>query len=199
MSAASQHDAWVQVAESYVKACFFGHEIEVYPLAQLVHAADGSGRSFPDVRVLRIAPRGERDFWIYVSAGASTRAVDKQQRLEFFTLAPLHDYAHVENMTVLIYYQLASNRALAQGHVCPIGRAWVKGSNLDHFLISYANPIRNELEFVHSNLGCIKFYWAQPIHSEEAKFLRTSEIAQLEEAFERASINIVGLMRDPVV
>jgi hypothetical protein len=63
------------------------------------------------------------------------------------------------------------------------------------FLISYANPIRNELEFVHSNLGCIKFYWAQPIHSEEAKFLRTSEIAQLEEAFERASINIVGLPR----
>jgi len=83
--------------------------------------------------------------------------------------------------------------------VCPIGREWVTGSSLDHFLISRFNPIRNELDSLHGEDGCVDFHWVQPIHAQEAAFHQRHGIEQLEEAFEKASTNILALTRDPVV
>ena len=188
----------VDRAEKYLKSRFSDENTTVYLSTDLAHAADGSGRRFADFKLLKIAPAGARDFWIYASVGASARAVNDQY-LEFFTLAPLDDHAHIENMVVLVCYHLTSNRPLAPMDVCPIGREWVTGSSLDHFLISRINPIRKELDSLHGEDGCVNFHWAQPIHAQEAAFHQRHGIDQLEEAFEKASTNILALTRDPVV
>ena len=85
--------------------------------------------------------------------------------------------------------------AVASSPFIPIGREWVTGSNLDHFLISRINPIRNELDSLHGEDGCVNFHWAQPIHAQEAAFHERHGVSELEEAFEKASTNILALTR----
>lgn len=156
--------------------------------------------SLPNFSVLRIAPRSEREPWVYLTVGAWEADAGQKYRSEFFLVSPWEDRRNVETLSMLAHHHADPTQRIELGSSFRIGRPWLDGSRLDHLLISLPYPYGPELEFC--SLGKelqVRYLWVLPITRSEHQFRCRAGLEALEQQLEAAGINYLDPDRDSAI
>jgi hypothetical protein len=150
-----------------------------------------------DFRVLRFAPRPEREIWTYATQCMSQP--NDESRIEIHIFAPQENGEVVELLVATAHYH-RTGAHLSLGHGVNFGRPWWPGSLCDHGLISLPYLDGPRLEWLQTARGCtkIRFLWLIPVTSSEVEFARKNGIDALETRFQMRRFNYVDPRREAV-
>lgn len=155
-------------------------------------------QTLPEFRVIRIsAVPGEA--WTYVSSGAWVVRSGHADRFEFVIQSPTQDAIHVETLAMVASFYADPRYNLHLGSVINIGRPWLDTSACDHFLVSHPYPFGPEFENFRQPSITVKILWLCPITADEAQFARERGAEELEQRFERATIDPLDVHRRSVL
>lgn len=149
-----------------------------------------------EFRILRFEPSATREMWTYASLCMSQPGDDARLELHLFA-GEEHDDL-VELLVATAHYH-RTGRRLGLGHTINFGRAWIRGSQCDHGLISLPYLDGPSLEHLRTNETAIRFLWLIPVTESEAEFCRTRGIEAIERRFEATRFKYSDPARDPVV
>ena len=151
-----------------------------------------------DFSVLELSPTRESNgLWVYCTAGTG-KVKTQGYRHEFFLLSSSSDPRHVETLTMVSHYHRFES-PLTVGHVVPIGRPWMDGSQCDRLLMSLPYPFGPKLEWLKSDELEIPLLWALPITAREAQYARQNGIEALEQCFDSVKLKYWDSDRQDVV
>lgn len=156
-----------------------------------------AGVALPHLRVCRVAPTEPTDPWVYLTVGLSEEMANENTAHEFVIISPWESAIHIETLAVLGFYH-RTNR-LYPGSIVDIGREWIEGSGMDHFLVSIPYPYGPDFEYCWVNdEKKIRFLWLVPIYASEAEYAQQHGVEALEERFDEQQIDVVDASREPV-
>lgn len=144
----------------------------------------------PDFKVYCVKPES-KNLYIYVS-----HAISNITGCEFFFISPFQSEQIIEILAMLGSFSLSYPNKIKLGEVIDIGRPWVNGSSMQHFLISLPYPYGKDLEY--SSNGT-RYLWLLPIHKNEYEFLLENNVEDLEQLFDIHEINYIDINRKSVI
>lgn len=148
-----------------------------------------------DFRVLRFAPRSNRNMWTYATQCMSQP--DDEHRLELHLFAA-EDRPELAELLVATAHYHRTGARLSLGHTVNFGRPWLERSSCDHGLVSLPYLDGPLLEWLRVAKRQTRFLWLIPITKDEVEFARKSGLDALESRFEASQFNYLDPTRGSV-
>ena len=175
-------DEYLAAFHAHVGRFFAGHSVRHETFT------DGPILAFaPTFHVLVVEPGPRTSHWTYVSAGAALVEMKEPRRLEFCFIANRPSSRHVELLAMVTHYH--ATERLGVGHTLPIGEPWVRGSKLEHLLVSLPYPFGRDFELLPRSDGDVRVLWLLPISHAERDFKVREGWEALEARFDEARID----------
>ncbi|MDP8967568.1 MAG: suppressor of fused domain protein [Actinomycetota bacterium] len=150
----------------------------------------------PGFRVLRVAPGGTGQPWIYATCGAAQGA----EGAEYVLLAPGADAAIVEMLAALATLNADAPTGIGVGSIIALGRSWTASSWARHVLVLPPYPFPAEFAVCEEEgERRIVVLWLVPILAVEAQYAREHGYEALEQLIETRAANLADPARAPVV
>ncbi|MFJ2057910.1 suppressor of fused domain protein [Streptomyces sp. NPDC087908] len=183
----------IAALERHVRGFWEGHLVEV--------ATWNEGPVFervPQFSTRRVLPVRAGGAWVYVTVGTSL-SVPEGEGTEFLLMSPFADEAHSETLAMVSHYHSFDAHRLDVGSVVNLGRPWMRGSRMDHLLVSLPYPYGPDLEWSGPDAGEARFLWLLPVHKSEVDFIKRVSLDEFELLMDAASPNVLDPDRDPIV
>ncbi|MFI5317284.1 MAG: suppressor of fused domain protein [Myxococcota bacterium] len=180
------------------------HLARVFPKRAIARAEIAAGElvvNLPELAVFEVAPpAGEpRAPWLYMTAGASSEAMDDGYGLEFLLCAPAAEPRAATLVAMVAQLHADPRYPMSLGQVLEIGRPWLPGASADHLLVSLPSLFDPELEWLSDRERTIRVVWLVPITRREGEFAKQRGLDALQSLFGASRIDVTRLARDSVV
>jgi len=154
--------------------------------------------------VIEIAPLMAKDPWIYISLGTWEVTKDElyeqgRYGIDFLITSPERNLGHIKTLAMAAVYHSEPKTRINIGHIIDIGEPWMKGSQCDHFLVSFPHPFPHELETILINDIYISFWWLLPITIKEADYAKKHGVESLEKLLEKKRVDVLAVNRKSAV
>ncbi|WP_241683039.1 suppressor of fused domain protein [Actinomadura sp. J1-007] len=136
--------------------------------------------------------------WVYVTTGCSL-VHTSGGGVEFFVMSPFADEKHSETLAMVGHYHSFQAHKLDVGSVVNLGRPWMRGSSMEHLLVSLPYPYGPDLEWASQDAGRARFLWLLPIHRSEAVFIKRRTLEEFESLMDARGVNVLDFNRESIV
>lgn len=183
-----------EALDSHVRSFFEGHSIE-----RKTWDTGPINERIPEFYVFEIGPGPKFSGWTYVTVGCWASTADHGHGLEFALSSNARDFANVEALFMLAYYNAGpESQRMDWGHTVPIGEPW-RGGSLDHFLIATPYAYGLDFEACRWSNGHARLLALMPISRSERDFKAEHGVEALEQLLEDAAVDFANPLRASVV
>ncbi|MCE2390024.1 MAG: suppressor of fused domain protein [Proteobacteria bacterium] len=178
----------------HARGCFPGREVEA-----LRWQGGGLVENIAGLRIVRVSGGAGGGPWTYISAGASTEAMEDGYGIEVFAVAPGERSEAAKLVSMVAHLHADPRYPLSLGQVLEIGHPWLPGASCDHLLVCVPGPFGDDFEWYSDGDATIRFVWLLPITRPEAELAQREGFQLLQEKLGAAQADVTRLDRASVV